>query len=208
MSGFFMFRRSSLEPLFPHLSGGGFKILLDLLATAPTPLRVRELPFRMRSRLHGESKLDSLVIGEYLLQVAQKIVGDRIPLRFLLFVAVGASGVVVHALVLYLTYRGAGWPFVWGQSLATLVAMTSNFALNNLFTYRDQRLHGSALLRGLLSFYLACSIGAVLNVAVADLLHRGGLPWLGAGLLGAAVGAVWNYALTAHFTWGQRRRPR
>lgn len=118
----------------------------------------------------------------------------------------GTSGVAVHTLTLYLTHRLGGLDFFWGQNLGTLVAMTSNFVLNNLFTYRDQRLHGKAFLRGLLSFYLACTVGVVLNVEVADLLYRGGLVWLGAGLLGAVVGAVWNYALTAHFTWGIRRR--
>lgn len=205
MSGFFMFRRAAFEPFFPRLSGSGFKILLDLLATADRPLRVRELPYRMRSRAHGESKLDSLVIGEYLFQVAEKLAGDWVPLRFLLFVAVGASGVLVHALVLWTAHIGGGMAFLWAQTLATLVAMTSNFLLNNVFTYRDQRLWGAALLRGLLSFYLACAIGAVINIEVADLVFRAGIPWLGAGILGAAVGAVWNYALTAHFTWGRRR---
>jgi len=206
MSGFFMFRRATLEPFFPRLSGSGFKILLDLLATADRPLKVEELPYRMRTRTHGESKLDSLVIGEYLFQVAEKLVGDRVPLRFLLFVAVGATGVGVHALTLYLAFLVGRMEFLWGQSLATLVAMTSNFLLNNIFTYRDQRLHGRGLLRGLLSFYFACSIGAVINIEVADLLFEGGIPWLGAGLLGAMVGAVWNYALTAHFTWGRKPR--
>lgn len=205
MSGFFMFRREALEPTFPRLSGSGFKILLDLLASAEQPLRVAELPYVMRSRCHGESKLDSAVILEYLLQIVERLIGGWLPLRFLLFVGVGATGVLVHTAVLYLSHRLGGIDFFWAQSLATLVAMTTNFILNNLITYRDQRLHGVAFLRGLLSFYLACSIGAVLNVEVADRLFHGGLAWWGAGLIGAAVGAVWNYALTAHFTWGRRR---
>jgi len=32
--------------------------------------------------------------------------------------------------------------FTKSQVIATLAAMTSNFFLNNLFTYRDQRLSG------------------------------------------------------------------
>src|SRR5258706_345761 len=79
------------------------------------------------------------------------------------------------------------------QSLATWVAMTSNFFLNNVFTYGDQRLRGRRMWRGLISFYLACGVGAVINLAVADWLYLISVSYWVAGLAGAVLAAVWNF---------------
>jgi hypothetical protein len=59
MSGFFMLRREVLEGALRRLCGHGFKILLDILASSPRPLRAKELPYEFRKRQHGESKLDT-----------------------------------------------------------------------------------------------------------------------------------------------------
>ena len=61
MSGHFMIRRDALEAIAPSLSTQGFKILLDILATARGSLRTIELPSTFRERQHGESKLDSKI---------------------------------------------------------------------------------------------------------------------------------------------------
>src|ERR1700692_3273872 len=66
MSGFFMIRRDRFEQLAPQLSTQGFKILLDIVATARGEMRVVEVPFTFGSRLHGESKLDSMVALDFL----------------------------------------------------------------------------------------------------------------------------------------------
>ena len=79
--------------------------------------------------------------------------------------------------------------------------MTSNFFLNNWFTYRDRRLHGWRLLRGLLSFYVVCSVGAIGNVGIAAYVFHADQSWWLAGIAGAIVGLVWNYATSAVFTW-------
>ena len=57
MSGFFMLRRSLLEEVAHRLSGFGFKILLDIFASARRPVGFREVPFKFRVRHAGESKL-------------------------------------------------------------------------------------------------------------------------------------------------------
>src|SRR6476469_5285311 len=61
MSGFFMIRRDRFEALAPQLSTQGFKILLDVVASAHGELKAIEIPYSFGSRLHGESKLDSMV---------------------------------------------------------------------------------------------------------------------------------------------------
>ena len=83
--------------------------------------------------------------------------------------------------------------------------MTGNFLLNNLFTYRDRRLRGRRLLTGLISFYAVCGAGAAANVGVAAYLDGGHHSWWLAGLAGAAVSVVWNYAMSSIFTWSPRR---
>src|SRR3954468_20138651 len=85
MSGFFMIGRDRFEQLAPQLSTQGFKILLDIVATARGQLRVKEIPFTFGTRLHGESKLDSMVALDFLGLVLAKLTGDVVSLRFLMF---------------------------------------------------------------------------------------------------------------------------
>ena len=203
LSGFFLLRREVLEETARNLSGQGFKILLDLFASAPRSLRFGEVPLHFRQRHSGASKLDTLVMLEFAILLADKLVGKLIPIRFVLFVLVGAFGVAVHLSLLALAYRGAGLGFVAAQAAATAAAMTVNFYLNNQFTYRDRRLKGRRFLWGLASFYVACAIGAVVNLQVAESLFTLGAPWPLAGLLGATVGAVWNFGVSSTFTWSK-----
>ena len=203
LSGFFLMRRQAFDGAVRNLSQQGFKILLDLFASAAQPLRFAELPYKFRTRIHGESKLDSMVAWEYGMLLADKLFGRFIPPRLILFGAVGAVGLLIHMAALAIALYG-GLVFTAAQTVAVLTAMTSNFTLNNLITYRDQRLRGWQWARGLLSFYVVCSIGAVANVGIATLVYAREPVWWLAGLAGALVGIVWNYALSAFFTWKRR----
>lgn len=207
MSGFFMIRReAALGCIRAGMSGVGFKILLDLFASSPRPLRFRELPYEFRPRLGGRSKLDRSVAWEYLIMLLDHFLGGVVPVRFLAFTLVGAAGLVVHLAVLTLLFKGLLLPFAAAQGAATLVAMTSNFVMNNWLTYRDMRLTGWRLLTGWVSFTLACSVGALANVGLSQwLFEQRPQYWVGSALAGVVVGAVWNYAVTAVYTW---RKPR
>lgn len=204
MSGFFMIRRDRFEQLAPQLSTQGFKILLDVIATARGSLRVVEVPFTFGSRLHGESKLDSMVALDFLGLVLAKFSHDVLSLRFILFALVGSTGVVVHFVTLFVVLKVFEQPFAEAQGAAALVAMTSNFILNNFLTYRDQRLKGFAILRGLLLFYLVCGVGLLANVGVAFAVYNEHITWWLAGAAGALMGVVWNYAMSGLFVWRKR----
>ena len=204
MSGFFMMRRDAFEGAMRRLSGQGFKILLDLLASSPAPISFKELPYAFRPRQHGTSKLDSLVAWEFGMLIADKLIGHIVPVRFVLFGTIGCIGLCVQLAVLWLALRLSSLGFAVAQSVAVIVAIASNFLLNNFFTYRDQRLRGWRLWRGLATFYVISSIGAVANVDVAaDVFHQRSVWWL-AGIAGAVIGSVWNYAASAVFTWKHR----
>ncbi len=204
MSGFFMIRRDRFEQLAPQLSTQGFKILLDIIATARGELRTVEVPYSFGSRLHGESKLDSMVALDFLGLVLAKLTHDVISLRFILFGMVGATGLVVHLTTLFIALEFFNWPFAEAQALGAFVAMTSNFILNNFLTYRDQRLKGFAILRGLILFYLVCSVGLFANVGVAFSVYDQEPIWWLAGAAGALMGVVWNYAMSGLFVWRKR----
>jgi len=201
MSGFFMIRRSTFEECMRDLSGIGYKILLDIFATSKKTLRYRELPYEFRTRSAGESKLDSQVAWEFFMLLLDKMIGRFIPVRFVTFALVGGLGVFVHMACVWLMMSGLGTQFMEAQTVATLVAMTSNYALNNILTYRDVRLRGWGWLKGWLSFSLVCSVGAVGNIGVASYIYTQDTTWVVASLSGIIVGTVWNYAVTSVYTW-------
>src|SRR5438094_4108114 len=200
MSGFFMLRRELFDSVVHGLSGQGFKILLDLLVTANRTVAIKELPYEFRDRQYGESKLDVLVTWEFLALLADKIIGHIIPVRFALFALIGGAGLIVHLIVLWLCliYH---YQFTLAQAVATVVAMTSNFFLNNVFTYYDQRLVGWRAARGLLSFYAVCSLGALANVGIASYIFSYDQVWWIAGISGVVIGSVWNYSVSSVFIW-------
>ena len=204
MSGFFMLRRELVDQIAPRLSTQGFKILLDILVTAGDRLRIAELPFTFRQRVYGESKLDAGVALEYLGLLLAKATDDRVSLRFTLFCLVGALGIGVHFVTLSIGYDLFNIEFVWAQTLAMMVAIASNFVINNALTYRDRRLHGLTFLNGLLRFYLVSMAGLVSNIGVSDWLFVNSQKWWMAGLAGAVIGVVWNYVVASQFVWRSR----
>lgn len=206
MSGFFMLRREVLHQCVRRLSALGFKILVDFFASSEQPLRFKELPYTFRNRIAGESKLDNQVAWDYGMLLLDKMIGHIVPARFVAFALIGGFGVLVHMAVLTALYKGGWLSFASGQASATTVAMVFNFAFNNIITYRDQQLKGLAWLRGLISFMLVCSVGAIANVGVANYLFDRDGGWVASALAGIVLGAVWNYAVTSVYTWGKGKK--
>jgi len=201
MSGFFLIRQEIFEASAAGLSTQGFKLLLDIVASQPRPLRIEEVPYSLRARQHGQSKLDGMVVLEYAGLLLAKLSGDLLSTRFLLFMLVGVSGLLAHLLALKSALGLAQIGFDLARTGAAYVAMTWNFFLNNLLTYRDRRLQGLGILKGLLSFYAVCSVGAVANVGVASWIYGEHPTWWLAGTAGALMGGVFNYVASSTFTW-------
>lgn len=204
MSGFFMIRRECLELLAPSLSPHGFKILLDILATSRGRLQVAELHFEFRGRVHGESKLDTVAALDFVGLLIAKISHNVISPRFFLFAVVGAFGLIVHFVALYAGTGLFDLPFETAQPFAAVVAMVSNYFLNNRLAFRDRSLSGPALLRGLLVYIAVCSIGVLANIGVAYSLYAQQPVWWFAGLAGAAMSVAWNYAMSSLLVWEVR----
>lgn len=210
MSGFFVVRRAAVVSALPRMSNVGFKVLLDLVASSPVPLKVAEFPYQFRTRLAGESKLDSSVAIDFFMLLLDKKFGSIVSPRLLMFAAVGSLGLFVHLavlqtiMVLPITRIDVQTLFTVAQSAAVICAIAFNFTLNNVLTYRDRRLRGRALIMGLISFYLVCGLGAVANVGVGSFVFHNRHNSLLAGVAGAIVGSVWNYAASSLLTWRKR----
>jgi dolichol-phosphate mannosyltransferase len=206
MSGFFLLDRHFFMKVVHRLHAGGFKILVDMLASSEEPVRFGEVGYTFRSRRHGASKLDMNTAVEYGFLIISKITGGLIPVRFALFAAVGATGLVTHLLCLTMLLKLFHASFTTAQIAATIVAMTENFFLNNLITYRDRKLRGLYLVWGLISFWTACSLGAWANLVFAKSLLQLGARWYVAGLAGTVLSSVWNYSVSSLFTWRMPQR--
>jgi dolichol-phosphate mannosyltransferase len=201
MSGFFMLRRDLADRIAGSVAREGFKILFDILWRLGRNARVEEVPFTFRERAQGESKLGVVVTMQFLGLLVTRLSGGLLPVQFLLFALVGFTGIFVHLSVLYAVAEIIGAPFVWAQLTATVVAMTTNFLLNNWLTFAHRRLKGWRMLYGLVTFYLICSLGAVANISVAVWIYQFDEATMLAGLAGALMSSVFNYAVSKIVTW-------
>lgn len=208
MSGFFLMKREVFDEIAPTLSKDGFKILLDIIVSATRfrtradrTLKIGEVPYTFRPRHAGESKMSPLIVIQFLGLLVSKMTGGLLPTSFLLFGMVGGTGVLVHLFTLWLTHQFFGFNFTNAQLTATIVAMTTNFVLNNELTYSDKKLRGGRFWIGLGTFYAVCSIGALANVSVATWIYQSNPDLFLAGILGALMSVVFNYSVTRVFTW-------
>ena len=201
LSGFYVVTREFLDRAVRRTMGTGPMSLLDLLMAAEGGVCSREVPCTVRIRPSGESTPDTLAVWDFAWLLADRTIGRLVPVRFVMFVCVGLVGLAVHLCLLGLIIRWLAYGFIVGQTVATVSTMSLNFVLNNIFTYWDVQLQGLAFVRGLFTFYVACAIGAVINVVVATWVYGFGAPWWLAGLVGAMIGAVWNYSMSATLTW-------
>ena len=204
VSGFFMIRREVLADARYDLSQQGYKILIDILTSSRRALKVIEVPYVLRNRREGESKISLMVVAEFGFLLVDKLTRGLIPPRFVLFSMVGSLGLVVHLVALRLAL-GAGAEFVVAQTIATYVAMVSNYFVNNEFTYGDRKLRGVSLVKGLLLFMAVCSVGAIANVSVAELTMRRTQIWRLSGVAGALQGAGCSFGASSAMVWNRRR---
>ncbi len=201
MSGFFVADRRFINIALPRISAVGFKILLDVIASSPRPVRLAEAPYEFQSRFRGKSKLDSTVAFEYLTLVLHKLIGSLLPVQFVMFGLVGVVGAIVYLVVLSVLLFQWGTPFARAHAVGTAAAMSANFFLNNIVTHRDRRLRGWRLVPGMVLFFQVCALGALSNFALAKFLYSAGWPWYLAGIIGMGVSSVWNFSVTSALSW-------
>ena len=202
LTGFFVFKRSLFLEVVREMRPTGFKILIEFLYRLRNhQIRLEEYPIGFAARHDGESKLDSKVILDFADQILGFATKGLVPDKFLGFILVGLTGLAVHMFTLSILLFQLALPFATSQAFATLVAMTSNFSINNAFTFRRNRLTGLAWVKGLIYFVIVCSIGAFANVGAAAYFNNHGQVWWLSAILGIIVGTVFNFSMARFFVW-------
>ncbi len=200
MSGYFMFRPEIIEGT--NLQPTGYKILLEILV-AGHARDVSEVPFVFVTRQRGESKLRLSQQVDYLKHIASLMKRTGEVTRFLKYCLVGASGVVVNMVLLWLLTEFAGLFYLVSSAIAVEISIITNFTLNDLFTFRDRRAGGRARLLTRLAKFNAVSLaGLAVNVAILWLLTSiFGVYYLISNLFGIAAATLWNYLVNFWWTW-------
>jgi dolichol-phosphate mannosyltransferase len=189
MSGYFMMPRDIFMTTCRALSGNGYKILFDFLASAPTPLRVEEVPYCFRPRLNGESKLDMGVMVEHAMLLLSKSIGRYVPTQALLLTLLMVGAIATHLGVLIGVLPWVG--FNVAQLIASLTILTAGYLIPLLGRRREN--DRSAIFAGLLAFYIIASIGLIGNLSLSGIIFAQTQNWWIAGGAGAAVSTIWSY---------------
>ena len=225
MSGYFVITRAGYESTASQINARGFKILLEFVGRNRS-LRVAEVPYEFRNRVHGETKLNRSVIRSYLLAVSELWLGRQIDPVFLLYVLVGIVGLVVNSVAFALA-EAAGFP-LWTTGLnkaidpiytsflfSVQVSIFVLFVLNNEFTFWEDRYRGWKLVPAFLAYEVVSIIGTLVHVAVFTFLQNTGflLSVVGAGparvvhnLTGAVLALIVNWFLNTTYVWKRRTR--
>lgn len=202
MSGFFVLRLASCEGLIRAIDVNGFKFLYELLALSKGRLLCREVPLQFQPRESGVSKLDVAIFWDFAVSLLHHLCFRLLPRRAISFALVGASGVLVQLVTARLLLQGDLLSFEQVLPFAVLTAATWNYLINNALTFRFQRQHGVALLKGLLRFWLVASLPVLANVGVASAyFNLVQSDVVIAQLLGILVVFIWNYAASSRFVW-------
>ena len=206
MSGFFALRPDQCAKAIRAVDVSGFKFLYELLAVSNGQLQVKEIPLHFQPRQSGSSKLDNAVVWDWLVSVLHTACFRVVPRRAVSFGLVGLSGMVVH-FAIYGLLRSQGVAFLATQTVAVIIAASSNYLINNSLTFRAKRLQGFGLSAGLLKFLLVSSLGMAANVGISTVVFsslQGGPIALVALLAGILVDFVWKYAASSRFVWNVR----
>lgn len=196
MSGFFGLRTADVPPL-ATLSPIGYKIGLELIVKGRFAKdRVLEIPIYFRERLHGASKMNWREQLNYLRHL-RRLYHYRWqkPMEVLQFLIVGTIGLVVD-IVIYLALLAANVPHLWARGLSFWPAVTSNWFLNRVMTFKERE-HESFFTQWLryalfsvLSFLINWGTYALLTTHIKLFSSYN----LAALLVGVLVGTVFNFA--------------
>ncbi|EPG66558.1 GtrA-like protein [Leptospira wolffii serovar Khorat str. Khorat-H2] len=228
MSGFFAIRREVFFKSGEKINPGGFKILLELIGRYEGDLKIKEVPFHFRRRLHGETKLNNSIARSFLVSVLDLRFGKWVSSTFLLYSIVGISGVLVN-LFGFVLFESLGIKDVsTGFEILPLfpasvffgieLSIVSNFILNNYFTFYETRYEKWAAIRGFVIFSGVSALGILVQLGIFQLLFHKFLPRLGvpqnfearllSDLTAIAVAMFTNYFLNSNITWLNPSRKR
>ena len=123
--------------------------------------------------------------------------GHRLRAQGVSFGAVGLSGFVVNASLVYLVHGLLHWSLPVTVVLASELAIVNNYLWNDRWTFGRRDLSLQRFMR----FNLSSLGGLAITTAVTTVLAAAGLPYLLALLAGVSTGAGGNFIASALWIW-------
>jgi dolichol-phosphate mannosyltransferase len=197
MAGFFCLRKSLFAGI--ALKPRGFKILLEILARTGTK-KTAEVPIHFEDRAAGASKFSSKERREFLKQVWTLYLDlNAWPWRFAKFLMIGALGIVPDVAVLNLAVKGFHANPMQGAVAGWFVAMTGNYALNRIWTFRARQLP-------IVSSYIKYALGVLggLGVKIAVMKAFPSWNYNVSNVLGIVAGTLFNYLASQLWAFARR----
>lgn len=195
-SGYFMFRKEVINNC--DLDPIGWKILMEILVKGKYD-KVVEIPYQFESRKAGESKMSLKEQWNYLRHVARLLLNSPSDIRFILFCMVGVSGVIIN-LIIYMVLVNMGFSIISSAIFSALIAMISNFILNDLFTWRD--IKKTKLNERMSKNFITSIIGIIINVFILNILKLySQINYIIANTFSIMLSTVWNYFVNKSWTW-------
>ncbi|WP_397599258.1 glycosyltransferase [Silvanigrella sp.] len=201
MSGFFAIKRKIYETYKHEINPRGFKILLEFLARAKNT-RIDEVGYTFRGRVHGESKLSSKVIFDYIFALYELSIGKYLPTQFIKYGIIGFSGLIIATAIIFICQHFTNLSKSYSIALSIEISILTNFYLNNYWTFKNFKLKGLwKILRGLATFHAICLGGALINQAIALKMLTYGMDVYLSNAFGYFIAAIWNYIINVNITW-------
>tara|TARA_Y100000991_G_scaffold144045_1_gene108785 strand:- start:332 stop:1441 length:1110 start_codon:yes stop_codon:yes gene_type:complete len=202
MSGFFVFKRNVCIELIEKIDVHGFKFFYELLAISKGKLKILEIPLIFNERMYGDSKLDLPVVWDFLISLLHTFCGRIVPRRAVSFALVGSTGVFIQLSTIYFLLALTNFDFETVLPVGVIIAASSNFIINNILTFRSNKLLGKNFYTGLLKFLLVSSLPIIANVGVTNLFYsKFSTNTFFSQLVGIFVVFIWNYAASSKVVW-------
>ena len=199
VSGFFAIKRD-LVIHTPSIRPRGYKILLEFLGKCRWHT-FKELPYVFQNRQHGNSKLKTTTIIDFVKQLINISLfpgraWDELR-RMANFGIVGLAGVAVNMVALALLKDYI--PLLGASFVAIELAIISNFILNDSWTFKE--INPGTWLHRMISYNGVAVGGMLINVVVLAILTLIGINYLIANLIGILLGFAWNFIMNRKTTW-------
>jgi len=208
MSGFFAISRRFFEEVKDQINPSGFKILLELIVRKRAP-RVKEIGYKFKRRLYGDTKLNSVIIVEYFLALIDLRFGWLIPNRFVMFAMVGFTG----SLVSFFSFSIATFlnlKILLSVYIGTQIGILWSYSLNNIFTFSNFRYRGFSFFKGLILYQIVSVIGIVIQLSLVQSIIK---TWVFMAeslvtlyfsyFISICIAALVNYYIHTNYTWNK-----
>ncbi len=200
LSGFFLFRKKVIEGV--TLNPVGYKILLEILIKG-NHNGVVEVPYVFQGRERGTSTFNTAEQINYLKHLYRLVRSERETERFVKYLLVGMSGVIVNMGLLALLTESIGLFYAVSAAIAIEASIINNFTWNELWTFRDRRtLILTSILSRALKFNFISLIGLGINMGILILLTEiADVYYLASGMVGIIAATLFNFILNKWWTW-------